>query len=360
MDSVLKRDDYEWLMEEWKIEEAERMTQMTIPNMPVEVALPVLTNSAIKTFKTCRKKYWFAYEHRLRPLSERSYLTFGSAMHHAIELLGTQGIESAREYLGELKDQWSDRFAWYTLWALFHGYANRYADHPLIIEVIEAELVFNLPIVNPETGSASKTFNQSGKMDSISKLSDGRTVLHELKTTDEDICSERYWKLILMDSQTAMYTNAARDMGYDIVEVIYDVIRKPSMSPLKATPIEKRQYKKADGKLYANQRETDETPEEWGERLYADICERPDFYFARREIPRLEQDLDGFRFDLWDTAKDLRSAQLTGRWYRNVGRFTCGFCVYFDLCAGLIAWNQETVPEGFMRLDTPHPELERQ
>lgn len=332
------------------------MTQMTIPSMPVEVALPVLTNSAIKTFKTCRKKYWFAYEHRLRPLSERSYLTFGSAMHHAIELFGTQGIESAREYLGELKDQWSDRFAWFTLWALFHGYANRYADHPLIIEVIEAELVFNLPIVNPETGAPSKTFNQSGKMDSISKLSDGRTVLHELKTTDEDPASERYWRRILVDPQVTMYWQAAKAMGYDIHGIVYDVVRKPAMSPLKATPEEKRKYTK-DGRLYAAQRETDETPEEWGDRLYSDICERPDFYYGRREIPRLEQDLAEFKFELWDVAKDVRSAQLTNRWYRNAGRFSCDYCDYSDLCFGLVPWDQSSIPDGFQRLDDPNPEL---
>lgn len=351
------KPDYEWLMEEWKIEEADRlMTQMTIPNMPVEVVLPVLTNSAIKTFKTCRKKYWFAYEHRLRPLSERSYLTFGSAMHHAIELLGIQGIEVAREYLGELKDQWSDRFAWFTLWALFHGYVERYKDHPLVFEVIEAERVFQLPIRNPETGAPSKTFMQSGKIDAICRLADGRVVIHEIKTISENPGSERYWRRIMVDAQVTMYFLAAQELGYDIETIIYDVLRKPCIEPLKATPIEDRKYRKTDGLLYANQREFDETPDEWGDRLYADICERPDFYYGRREIPRLEQDLATFRFELWDIAKDIRQAQLGNRWYRNMGT-NCDQCDPSEICYGFVPWDGESVPAGFQRLDDPNPEL---
>jgi hypothetical protein len=52
------------------------------------------------------------------------------------------------------------------------------------------------------------------------------------------------------------------------------------------------------------------TVAEWGERLRDDIAARPEFYFARVEVARLDQDLDEFAAELWDLQHQVRQAQL--------------------------------------------------
>lgn len=319
--------------------------------------LPILTHSRIRTHKSCRRKDYIAYEHRIRPNVERSALRFGTAMHKAIEILGIQGIRDAVAFVDGTIGQWDSMYTLPTLRALLIGYHEHYTEHPLTIEVIASEVVFTLPIRNPETGSASRTFQQGGKIDTIARLSDGRVVIHEIKTTSENPSDERYWRRIMIDPQVTMYYLAAREIGHDVQTIVYDVIRKPAMKPEMATPPEKRKYKK-DGGLYANQREADETPREWYDRLLADIRSRFDFYYGRREIPRIESDLEQFAYELWDVALDIRAAQLGNRWYRNAGRFTCDNCDYNEICLGLVPWDWQSVPDGFIRLNTQHPELE--
>ena len=88
----------------------------------------------------------------------------------------------------------------------------------------------------------------------------GTTVLIEHKTSSADIeDGSAFWKRLRLDSQSSNYLTGSKAVGFDPKAVLFDVIRKPRIKPLKATPVESRKYKK-DGGLYANQRENDETP----------------------------------------------------------------------------------------------------
>jgi hypothetical protein len=325
----------------------------------VDTELQLLTTSRMRAFKTCRKLHWFQYEIGLRPIVDSHALRFGTAMHQAIETAESIGVEPALTAIADTAGQWPDPYTPDTLCALLTGYMQHYAEHPFRIEPIIHEQPFVIPLVNPETGSDSRTFSLAGKIDLLGTINgNGVTCLRETKTTGETP-GDKYWRRLLMDPQVSLYFLAARQMGYDVQTIVYDVIRKPSMAPGLATPPEARKYKK-DGTLYANQRATDETPVEWGARLIEDIASRPDFYYARREIPRLEQDLDLFKWEVWDIAKDLRQAQLSGRWYRNAGRWTCDNCAYFGPCSGLCQWEPESgiAPEGFQYVNNVNPELE--
>lgn len=101
------------------------------------------------------------------------------------------------------------------------------------------------------------------------------------------------------------------------------------------------------------------TPEEWGERLAEDIATRPEFYFARREIARIDGDLEEYESETWDVAKSIRDAQLNGRWYRTASKNTCDFCAFFSLCTSCIDVEKGPLPDGFVRVEDVHPELER-
>lgn len=239
--------------------------------------------------------------------------------------------------------------------ALFTGYHFHWGSSPYV--TIANEQQFRGPIRNPQTIGVSQTFEAAGKRDAIVRMPDGRLAFRETKTVGEAIDDERYWRRLMVDPQITMYYLYATEDGSGVETILFDVIRKPTIAPYRATPLDKRKYKKDGSGLYANMRETDETPAEWGARLLADIRERPHYYYARREIPRLQKDVEEFRVEIWDVAKDIRDAQLKNKWYRNPGRH-CDLCCYQGPCYGFIAFEPGMVPEGFIQLTTPHPELE--
>jgi hypothetical protein len=101
------------------------------------------------------------------------------------------------------------------------------------------------------------------------------------------------------------------------------------------------------------------TFDEWTDKLMGDIQARPEWYYARIEVPRLDQDLAEFEAELWDIQKTYRDCQNNDRWYRTCNRDTCSWCSYFGLCTSKFDIDKDPIPEGFVQLDTPHPELER-
>jgi hypothetical protein len=99
------------------------------------------------------------------------------------------------------------------------------------------------------------------------------------------------------------------------------------------------------------------TPIEWWEKLTSDMAARPEWYFARREIARLDSDIEEMRAECWEIQQSLRAAQRRRRWYKTVSRDTCPFCPYFGLCGSRYD-PADGAPEGFIRTDRIHPELD--
>ena len=145
-----------------------------------------------------------------------------------------------------------------------------------------------------------------------------------------------YWQRLRLDAQVSDAFAGARSLGYEVAGCYYDVIAKPRLAPLAATPPEKRQYTKKDGRLYAGQRESDETPYEYRTRLDEHIAEKPERYYARAVAPRVEADEIEALLDTWNTARDIREADLALRQPRNPdackgwGRL----CEFFAVCTG--------------------------
>jgi len=109
-----------------------------------------------------------------------------------------------------------------------------------------------------------------------------------------------------------------------------------------------------------------ETPEQYGQRLLDDVAQRPDFYLARREVPRLEDDLAEYQAEVWQQAQQLleirRRADRLGdpsrSWFRSVGRWTCGYCDFSSLCFNSVRVTPGCpTPAGFQILTDPNPEL---
>jgi hypothetical protein len=193
--------------------------------------------------------------------------------------------------------------------------------------------------------------------------SEKRIYVVETKTTSED-CSlgSVYWKRISIDVQVSMYIVALRALGYDVSGVIYDVLRKVDQEPLKATPPESRKYTKPTksdpvSRLYANQREVDETPEEYGARCLAAIVANPEKYYQRGVVTRLESERYEASQDTWQTAQTLRDARRLKVFPRNPDACMqwSRACDYLSVCCGEASIDD---PVLFQKEEKKHTELD--
>lgn len=335
------------------------------------IGLNVLTNSAEATFKTCPRKFEITYRHGIKPAHQANALRIGSCFHEGLEWIKNgKGADAAvarvREmYADSVLPPWQSAEEFYTeeetTVAMVTAWSRRWADD-LIVKYVAVELKFDLPLVNPKTGHPSRTFRNQGKIDGIAELPDGRLALVEHKTAGVDVSpTSDYWRKLTMDAQVSRYVLAARAIGYPVSCVAYDVTRKPAIKPKKLT--------KAEQALATSQQDycgihlagepcpDRESPTMYGARLLQDMLERPDFYFARMEIGRTEQDLERFKLEQWMIAQQIMHADRIGLFYRNTASCTAiGRCPYFDVCANGIDTEHET-PDGFVREDVLHAEL---
>lgn len=316
------------------------------------MSIQQFTHSRASCFRACPRRHQIRYELGIRPEETSFPLRVGSGFHAALE-----AADKGLDIDGAMTDNIPDPFDLAMVAAMYDGHARRWEAYPL--EPVAAEIEFDLPLTNPETGKASPVWRMCGKLDRLVRLPDGRIALMEYKTTSRDFSSGAdYWLRLHLDQQLSIYVIAARELGYAVETILYDVTRRPMLRPLKATPVELRKYTQKTGELYANQRAEDETPPEFAARVAADIAAKQDHYFARIEIARLDQDLDDCRAELWQQQLAIREAQRTGRWYRNPDSCVSSTgwpCDFLSICLNR---NLDThTPSGFVRSENVHPEL---
>src|SRR5262249_7684588 len=148
--------------------------------------------------------------------------------------------------------------------------------------------------------------------------------------------------------------------------VLYDVIRKPEIRPKRLSLKETSMVRMSS--MYSNMRlspaayqqfslagDFRETPEMFQARLIQDTLERPDWYFGRQVITRLDQELLTYAEELWRTTKDIRLAESSGDNRRN-DKACFAFhrpCEYLGLCAG----HDHPLQTHWRQLPIIHPEL---
>jgi len=168
--------------------------------------------------------------------------------------------------------------------------------------------------------------------------------LMEHKTTSADLSpGATYWTRLRMNGQVSLYYDGAAFLGYGDVEgCIYDVIKKPTLKPLEATPKDKRRYRKSDGALYSGQRENDETPGEFRQRLVEELARRPDAYYRRAHVIRLDSELDAARWDVWNAARRIARSWGTYAPRNPDACFTYRApCEYFAVCSGAASLDDD-------------------
>lgn len=310
----------------------------------------LLTASRMGTLLGCMRKHFWRYELGLQAVTEAHALRFGSAWHAAMEARwqgaaldvalaaatsdpSTASTGSPQAGSGQAVQFEEVDLA--TLGGLLAGYYARYASDP--IKSVHPEVEFRTPL------AGSRTFDVAGKIDGLAVMHDGRLALVEHKTAGCDIGPDAdYWLRLRGNAQVMQYVLAARALGWDVSLVIYDVARKPAIRPRQG-----------------------ETAEAFGDRLAADAQSRPDFYFARREVPVLDDDLAEFEIQRSVMARMILACRGEARrarrpehgWPRNVGEMSCRNCEYQGFCLQNTAVDAAHPPAGF-RVGAVHGELE--
>lgn len=349
-----------------------------------------LTFSRLQTRRLCPRQDYYLYEMRLRRDRTEPPLRMGAAYAEAKDVYRkARKVNSAEESLAracaavdalyEHVPEWSTLYDWQiehrTVRALVAGYFWRYSEDT--IQVVQSEVTFDVPLVNPETNHPSLTFTLAGKIDVLARLENGDLAVHEEKLTGSDITEgSDYWLRLRYDGQLSQYFLAAQRLGHDVQTILFDVTRRPTLRP-RDIPIRdidgfKIVHDRKGNRVLlpsgkprqaANREEgweiqvRAETPDEWQERILKDIEQRPDWYFVRHEIPRLQQDLADFEAEIWQQAAALRECRRKGWWFRNASKLTCPYCPFKDLCLSGVVVDPASPPPGYVIIDDPNPEL---
>ena len=203
--------------------------------------------------------------------------------------------------------QSADRMCLMVAWALCEGYAAFHKEFLATMQVVESETEFAVPMRNPLTGAQSTACALKGRADKLIRYNEKLWLIDHKSTTrmpDRDF--------LKINAQGDTYLLAYQERGFTVEGIVWDYVRKPSI----------KQTQK-------------ETPDQYFERLRADIAERPDFYFAQHLVKRWREDIEASQYDVWMTHQLLLGCHRTKTWPRNTnachGNF--GMCEFLPLCA---------------------------
>ena len=288
------------------------------------MSAPSWSATKLKTWHRCTRLFHYRYDLGLgEPTSDVA--AFGKVGHEHLE-------SDLRIAMGEpaiTPTALPDTYEQARLYAVLDGYRERWTNSAWNILGVEVPFQYEL---------AGHII--TGRMDGIVQdKSNGQVLVLEHKFTSSDASpGSAYWDKLALDAQCGIYLDGARVLGYDVAGVIYDVIAKPAHKVKRATPVDQRKYTKAtktqESRLHANQRETDETPDEFYNRIVADIAERPSDFYARAVIVRTEDEVPKMRADILDTIKLARIAEMFDIHPRNsdaCNRFGSR-CWFWDAC----------------------------
>lgn len=317
----------------------------------------LITNSRMRAFQTCQRLHQISYVLGYRPI-ERSYaLDWGTLMHKLLEAWWTSWMEGndgkqldrALWLLDTLEADDLDKAKARVVMA---GYDARWAPAMADIEVLAVEQEFNY--------DSGRGYNLAGKIDGIIRRG-GQTLILEHKNTSADFGpADSYWTKLRMEPQVSQYFRGAVSLGYEPTGCLWDVIRRPEIKPYKATPEASRKFTK-EGKLYANQRAADETPEEYAERLTQLVCSDPANWYARQIVVRLQDELEEFDRDTQALADGCVQAAADEFHHAPRNPDSCAkygrVCEYFPVCSGAGSLSDES---RYRKVYNTHEELNEQ
>ena len=214
--------------------------------------------------------------------------------------------------------------------------------------VTDVEVVSTSDLYNPESGRKSRSFTVAGKLDVRAVDVAARRVLFDHKTTSEAIEDPNgsYWRQLVVEGQASHYMLLEWLNEQKVDYAIWDAVKKPGISPKAISKAdqkalqETKQYFGFDAtkdeleSVAADGRETNSL---YSKRLAYDCSiERPEAYFQRRQVPRLNAEVVEYAKELWGHGQDILHSRQEDRWPRNSG--ACMLygrpCMYLGVCSG--------------------------
>lgn len=295
-----------------------------------------ITNSELSTIKRCERNHYYRYV-MLRTVAGRAQaLADGTAVHEWLEDFWLPGNGQRIPSSPGLR-------------ALCKGYQARYLNDNYETLAVEKELTFTI----------NENIRIALKLDGLIRDADGKLWVLEHKTSSQDTSAgSQYWQALRIDTQISTYVLACHVNGIEVEGVLYDVLDKPRLKQLQATPEADRKYTKAKkdqpSRLYAGQRDTDETDGEFEARVIADIAEDPDKYYRREFIRVSDEQITEAAGELREWA--LRAVMNAGRVNLPV-RNSAGCMKWGRLCDYFPVCSKATQIESYPVLDRKHQEL---
>lgn len=366
-----------------------------------------VSTSEAHVLATCKRRYYYEYQRNRRPREQGHEAVWGAALHRGLEVLYMQtqagngpdtdimaGVLSAaltpgHDAEGRPYSPPADPYARAALSAMLRAYVEYWWTDPSRYEVVSVELAFVLPVktargrlvkgrlcelcgggggvpgpVSSQKGNCDSVDcpaccgvgrirgQREGRIDLVLRERDepGRILVVEHKSTGWPPGEDRYYTGIEHDLQTALYFDAACELGLHPAAVLYDVVRRPDYRDPKPAPALKK-----DGTVRAQKAAVQYSNPRYGEtladyeaRIYtlATAEETRDQWFGRRELPITEEQIRETRAIMHSAVDEVKWRERTGHWPKVGNRYVCAppkkkdgpkmVCPWIDVCGGQV------------------------
>jgi len=288
----------------------------------------------LRCWNWCRKKYFFRYVEGLEPRHIGAALRFGRAIHAGFDYLLTEkplGFLWEEELKATMLQAYTEQLDSFSpedeieLQKAMQALRAWVKEDPLNVYQASPRSA----VVASESGfciSVGYARRIVGYFDAILGVQ-GESWVLEHKTTSR--VDGKYFNNLLRDEQASMYILAARELGYDVKGVLYNIVLKPSIRLSKRETQE--EYIKRVGKWY----------------------KEPGRFIVHR-VTRTENQLTEFRRDLTQAMADMRKAEREESFYRAPQNCSASYytCEYDSICL-------EDTPEAREGLFTERAERRR-
>jgi hypothetical protein len=149
-----------------------RRAETTHEELEGKTRLPLVTTSGMKCFRRCPREYLYSYEQGYRSVAKADALAFGTLVHAALEVWWT--TVDLDKVFAVLAETATDPAHHVTAVELMRGYHARWCNEPFDVLAVERE--FTAPLINPDTGRASRAWQLGGKIDAIARVADGEPI----------------------------------------------------------------------------------------------------------------------------------------------------------------------------------------
>jgi len=124
--------------------------------------LNLLTQSFMRAYRKCPRLAQLRYILRMRPIKRADTLSTGHSVHAALDVFRRGGDRYVDAAIDALETE--DPYVRAKERAMIMGYAAYWGPTTGVVAI---EKLFQIPLINPATGAASKTFSLGGKVDAI-------------------------------------------------------------------------------------------------------------------------------------------------------------------------------------------------